>query len=29
MIDMWGRCTNDLKEPSDKSKAMVDEVKSW
>ena len=29
MIDMWSRCTDDLKESSDKSKVVIDENESW
>jgi len=29
VIDMRGRCADDLKESSDKAKAIIGEVKSW
>ena len=29
MIDMWGRLADDLKESSDKSKAVTGKVKGW
>lgn len=29
MIDMWSRCADDLKKPSDESKVVIDKVESW
>lgn len=29
MIDMWSRFTDDFKGSSDKSKEVINEVKSW
>lgn len=29
MVNMWGRKADDLKESSDKSEAIIDEVKYW
>ena len=29
MVNMWSRYADGLKESSDKSKAVIDEVKGW
>ena len=29
MIDMWSRYADDLKESSDKSEAVIGEIKGW
>ena len=29
MVDMGSRCADDLKESSDKSKAVIDKIESW
>ena len=29
MVDMWGRCADDLKESGHKTEAVIKKVKSW